>query len=223
MARLGWLGPAIVGVGLAGGSVGIWYMIHAKPKTGPVIDRFPLDDRGAELVVYAEDGGERAFVEARDKTDVKWQALVPPYEGGTGRPAIAWSDKAVSVRVVRDGRSEVFALAMADGRKLGGFKLAPNHERIDEHAHGPLTVTDHVRSYEIVYGPDWHQLVGIDLNSGRGLWRVELGAGAVTDFGVTGGIVSVEIGGKKRQFQVFNGEPIHRFGEPPANADQNGQ
>ena len=49
--------------------------------------------------------------------------------GRAGVPGIAWSDKVLSVRVVRDRRAEVFALAMHDASKLGGIQLAPDTGR----------------------------------------------------------------------------------------------
>ena len=53
--RLGWLGPAIVGVGAAVAGVGTWYMVHARPEAGAVIDTIAVDDHRA-LVVRAEAG-----------------------------------------------------------------------------------------------------------------------------------------------------------------------
>src|ERR1051325_7515700 len=97
--RLGWLGPAIVGTGIAIGAWGVWYMVHARPAAGPEIDRIAIDDRHA-LVVRAEAGGDRAFVELRSDETVVWQALVLRYGGRPGAPGIAWSPTAVSVRVI---------------------------------------------------------------------------------------------------------------------------
>lgn len=204
--RLGWLGPAIVIAGLAIGGVGVWYMIHARPVAGAVIDTVKVDN-GGEIVVRAEAGdGDRAFVEARLHGETKWQALVPHYAGKTGRSGVAWSADSITVRVVRDDRAELFALATQDGHKLGGIKLAPNHGPIAKDAEGPLTVTDHIRSYEIVSGADWHQLVGVDLATGRGLWRVELGPTPIRDAGLdAAGEVWVQQGNERRKFFVFNG------------------
>ena len=41
--KLGWLGPAIVIVGLLVGGAGVWYMVIAKPAPGDVIDEIPID------------------------------------------------------------------------------------------------------------------------------------------------------------------------------------
>jgi len=196
-SRLGWLGPAIVGVGAAVAALGVWYMVHAKPVAGAVIDTIPVDDRRA-LVVRGEAAGERAFVELRDGDAVVWQAMVPRYAGRPGAPGIAWSPTAVSVRVIRDGHAELFALAIRDATKLGGMRLAPDH--------GPVTLTDHARSYELVAGPGWHQLVAIDLATGHALWARELGAAGVVAAGVADGWVWVDQGAGPHSFAQLTGK-----------------
>jgi hypothetical protein len=173
--------------------------VHARPSAGDVIDTIAIDDRRA-VVVRAEQGGDRSFVELRDGDRVIWQALVPHYSGRPGAPGVAWSATAVSVRVVREDRAELFALAMHDAAKLGGMRLAREHGPIAKNAPGPVTLTDHVRSYEVVSGPDWHQLVAIDLSTGRALWSRELGAAPVRAGGVTDGRVWIDQGGARRLF-----------------------
>lgn len=183
--RLGWLGPAIVLAGVAVAGVGAWYMARARPVPGAVIDTIRVDDRSA-FVVRGEEGGERSFVELREDDRVVWRALTPTYAGRPGAPGIAWNRSSVTVRVIRNGRAEVFALAMHDASKLGGFKLAPGTGPAEIATHGPVTLTDHVRAYEIVSGPGWHQLVAIDLATGEGLWKQDLGAAAIDDGGLEG-------------------------------------
>lgn len=220
MARrnLGWLGPAIFLVGAAVAGLGVWYFLRARPTAGAVIDRIPVDDRRA-LVVRAEAGGDRAFVELRDGDEVRWQALVPRYAGRSGAPGIAWSPTAVSVRVVRDGHAEIFALAMQDASKLGGMRLAPEHGPIAEDPEAPVTVTDHVRSYEVVSGPDWHQLVAIDLTSGRALWSHELGPARVRAAGVAGDQVWINQGAERRRsFACLTGTEHQRADDAPGQA-----
>jgi hypothetical protein len=202
--RLGWLGPAIVALGAAVAAVGVWYMVHARPVAGEVIDSIAIDDRRA-LLVRGEAGGERSFVELRDGNAVVWQALVPRYGGRPGAPGIAWSPTAVSVRVVRNGRAELFALAMGDAHKLGGIQLAPRHGPIAANPTGPVTLTDHVRSYEVVSGPDWHQLVAIDLASGQALWARELGPASVRSGGVADGQVWIDQGAGPHGFAALTG------------------
>lgn len=203
-SRLGWLGPAIVLVGAAVAALGVWYVVHARPSAGAVIDTIAIDDRRA-LVVRAEAGGERAFVELRDGDVVTWQALVPHYGGHPGAPGIAWSPTAVSVRVVRDGHAELFALAMHDASKLGGMRLAPEHGPIVDDPASPVTLTDHIRTYEVVSGPDWHQLAAIDLKSGRALWSRELGPAPVRAGGVAPDVVWVDQGTGPQFFSMLTG------------------
>jgi hypothetical protein len=197
--RLGWLGPALVLVGLAVGSLGVWYMVHAKPTAGDVVETVAIDPRSS-IVVRSEVGeGGRTFVELHVDDELKWQTFVPAYGGHPHASGIAFSENVVSIRIVRNARAEIFAISMRDASKLGGLRLAPEHGPIDPAATGPVTLTDHARSYEVVSGPDWHQLVAIDLPSGNALWKVELGAAAVLDGGVEGGNVwLVQVGGQRR-------------------------
>jgi hypothetical protein len=202
--RLGWLGPVIVLVGVAVAALGVWFMITSKPTPGEVIDTFVVDPH-TSIVVRAEQGGDRSFVELSADNEVRWQALIPRYAGRKGNPGVAWSPVAVSVRVIRDERAEIFAVSMQDASKLGGIHLAAEHGPIARDATGPLTLTDHVRSYEIISGPDWHQLAAIDLNLGEPLWKRELGPAPIEAAAVEGGLVWVQQRGVKRHFRVFNG------------------
>jgi hypothetical protein len=190
-------------IGLAIGGLAVWYWLHARPEPGDEIDR--LDCGGATLVVRSERGGERAFVEFVAGADTRWQALIPPYAGSHGRPAIACGQKTVTVRVERSGRAEVFGFALSTGDKIGGYRLAVEHEPIRVEPTGPITLTDHVRSYEIVGGPGWHQLIAVDLASGQGLWKVELGPEAVTGGGVRDGTVWIQQGTNERRLSPNSG------------------
>lgn len=202
--RLGWLGPVIVLVGIVVAAFGVWFMIHAKPTPGDVIDTFEVDPH-TSLVVRAEHGGDRSFLELHVDDELAWQALIPPYAGRKGNAGVAWSSVAVSVRVIRDERAEIFALSMHDASKLGGMHLASEHGPIARDASGPLTLTDHVRSYEIISGSDWHQLATIDLNLGKPVWKRELGPAPVEAAGLDGGLLWVQQAGVKRHFRVFTG------------------
>ncbi len=202
--RLGWLGPVIVLVGIAAAAFGTWFMIHERPKAGAVIDTIAID-AGHSFVIRAEAGGDRNFVELRDGDRVVWQAMVPPYGGRPGAPGIGWSPTAVSIRVIRDHRAEVFALQLADGAKLGGIHLAPDHGEIIQPTSGPVTLTDHERSYEIVSGAGWNQLVAIDLASGLVKWKQELGAGTIDAGGIDTGGVWIQHNGHRRQFRAIDG------------------
>jgi len=206
-SRLGWLGPAIVILGVAVAAVGAWYVLHARPSPGEVVDTFAVDG-GQKIVVRDEAGGDRSFVELWTGDTLVWQALVPHYGGRPGAPGIAMGKSAVSIRIVREGKAEIFAVARDTAEKLGGMGLGHGHGAIDPAATGPVTLTDHLRSYEIVSGTDWHQLVGIELVSGRPLWSVELGPAPVTDGGVAGDAVWVAQGDKRQTFAVTTGKPL---------------
>ena len=99
--RLGWLGPVIVLVGVFVAGAGIWLMVVNKPKPGDVIETVTVDAT-TKIVMRAEKGGDRNFVELHTGDELVWRALVPPYAGKPGKSGIAWSDVAVSIRVVRD-------------------------------------------------------------------------------------------------------------------------
>lgn len=202
--RMRWLGPTILAVGLAVGGAGVWYMVHARPHAGAVIDTFEVGPN-AQLVLRAEEGGDRSFLELDRNGSTVWQALIPHYAGEKGRPAIAWNDTAVTVRVERSGKAEVFALGMADAVKLGGFRLAPEREPITTQKKGPITVTDHIRSYELVGGDKWHELVAVELRTGKALWKADLGHWEVQDAGVQMPYVWVIQAGQKRWYNVLNG------------------
>jgi hypothetical protein len=202
--RLGYLGPAIVLVGAAVAGLAIWFMQSVRPVAGAEIDRIAIDARRS-FVLRNEATTDRSFIELRDGDQVKWQALIPHYAGAPGRPAVAWSEKAVTVRVERNGRAEVFAFAMENAAKLGAFRLAHEREPITMHAEGPITLTDNVRSYEIVGGVDWHQLIAVDILHGGGVWKVDLGRAPITAGGVRGTEVWLEQAAKRRVFDSASG------------------
>src|SRR5687768_6219306 len=204
---LGWLGPIIVIVGAAIAALGSWYVLRAKPVAGEVIDTIVIGP-GAKLVVRAEQGGSNGFLELHEANALKWRAYIPRYAGAPDRPAVAWSDRAVTVRVTRSGRAEVFAFARAKGHKLGMLRLAQVKEPIQIHAQGPITLTDHVRSFEIVTGADWGYLIASDLATGEGAWQVELWKGPIPKAGVEAGRVWIEQAGKQRFFDAKTGREI---------------
>lgn len=214
MARLAYLGPAIVVVGAMVAGAGAWYVLHARPTPGAVIDTIDLGS-GGSLVLRSEAKGERAFLELNDREGVRWRALVPQYAGTHDRRGVAWGPVAVTVRVERGGRSEIFALAMRDGHKLGGRRLAPEHEPNTAPQTGPITLTDHTLSYEFVSGTNWHRVVGIDLAAGNVAWTAELGSAPVTAGGIDNGRLWITQLGKTRTFAATTGQEVT---QPPTTA-----
>lgn len=204
MARLGWLGPAIVIVGVGVAAAGAYAIVTGRPDPGAEIDRFTVDAR-TQLVVRAEDGGDRNFVELHEDGELRWRALTPTYAGRPGAPGIAWNDIAISVRVIRDGRAEIFALSRENAAKLGGFKLAPGKGTVTKQVRGPVTLTDHQRSYELVEGPGWHQLVAFDLTTGLGVWLADLSAAPIDEAKLDGELLWVTQNGVRRGFNALDG------------------
>lgn len=204
---LGYLGPAIVIAGIAVAAVGVWYVRSAAPVPGAEFDRIPIDDTHTFVIRLDAKDPRRSFLELREREQVKWQALIPHYAGAPGRPAIAWSDNIATVRVERDGRAEVFAFTLTTSAKVGALRLAPEHEPIKTQAQGPITLTDHVRSYELAGGAGWNQIVAIGLDTGKGVWKVDLGPEPVTDGGVDGSRLWLSQGGKRLVFDAATGRP----------------
>lgn len=205
--RLNWIGIALFGVGAAVAVAAVLYWLHVRPVAGAEIDRVVVEDGHgkAELIIRAEQDGDRSFVELVTDGEVQWQALIPHYVGHKGRPAFAWGQGAVTLRVERGGRAEVFALALVNGEKLGGIRLAGEHDPITTQPTGPITVDDHRRSYELVGGADWHQVVCVDLAGGKSLWKQDLGPEAVTAARVDGDVLVIEQGAHTRRLVAGTG------------------
>jgi hypothetical protein len=206
--RLGLLGPIIVAVGAGVAGLGAWYVLHVRPRPGAVIDTIAIEPN-VSLVLRAEETSDHSFLELHVGDEVRWQAMIPHYAGAPGRPAVAWNRTAVTVRVERDGHAEVFAFAARDALKIGGYRLAQEHEPIRTQAEGPITLTDHVRAYELVGGDDWHQLIAVELQTGNGVWKVELGKLPIHDGGVQDGRVWIEQAGHRRSFDAATGAEDH--------------
>jgi len=199
-----YLGIIIVATGAAIAAGMIWFVIHVRPEPGAVIDRMTVAPN-TEIVIRAEDGSDRDFIELHENGKLKWQALIPHYAGSPGRPAIAYGPTAVTVRVSRDGHAEVFAFSTQSAEKIGGYRIAAEHEPIATHPDGPITLTDHVRAYELAAGPGWHQIAAIDLATGKGQWKRELGGQTITDGGVDATGVWLVQGGKRRLLDAATG------------------
>ena len=207
--RLGWLGPSIVGLGAVIAAIAIWWFVSHRPQPGAEIDRIRLDPV-TELVIRAEATSDRVFVELHRENKLVWQALVPPYAGRPGAPGVAWSADVLTIRVIRNQRAELFALQIRDAAKLASIKLAPDHGPAIKSTHGPVTLTDRLRSYELVEGEGWHQLVTLDLASGHALWKQELGPAPIDDAGISDGAVWVRQGATTRRFRPLDGAIVSR-------------
>jgi len=198
----------IVAVGVAVAILGAWIVVTGRPNAGAVIDTIVVNDQ-TSFIIRDEEGGERNFVELHERSNgedrLVWQAIVPPYAGRPGAPGIAYNDQAVTVRVIRDGRAEVFALAAHTAAKLGGFKLAPGKGPVIKQTSGPVTITDHVRGYELVEGIGWHQVVAINLATGEGVWKQDLAGDPIEAAGIDQELVWIQQRGIRRLFRTRDG------------------
>src|SRR5207237_5341081 len=118
-----WLAPSLLALGIAIGAAGVWYVVHARPTEGDYYEVFALDGDYA-VALRHERGSDRSFVElVQLGRGVRWQALIPPYAGRPDAPGIAASPTAITVRVRRDGKDELWALSTEDADKLGQVEL----------------------------------------------------------------------------------------------------
>lgn len=213
--RLGFLGPSLVLLGAAVAAFGAWWMVHARASATAYLDVVALDDHTA-LAVRGERSTTRAFVElhrlAGDEPRVQWQALVPRYAGRPGTPGLAASRQAISVRVVRDGRAELFGLSMRNAAKLGGLHLARERPQRASGNTLPAAVTlfDGVASFELVGSeepPAWAAVAAIELDTGRERWHRELGAEPVEAMWLAGDTLWLRQAGQVRGLAVADGAP----------------
>jgi hypothetical protein len=233
---LGVLGPALVVVGAAAAAVGCWWMVHARSHATAFLDVMALDGETA-VAIRAERKSARNFLELRHFDGaVAWQAMVPPYAGRPGAPAIAASPQAVSVRVVRDGHSEVFGMSVTNAAKLGALKLAASRPASATGATLPaaVTLTDLHFGFELIgeqpaagvaAGSAWAALVAIDLATGKQRWQQDLGAAPVTAAGVSDGAVWIrqgsagDVGSGLRAFRTIDGTPTQLPAEALPDTD----
>jgi hypothetical protein len=210
--RLGWLGPALVILGLAVGGVAVWWMQRARPAPGDVIDALALDGEWA-VVVRHERGSTRAFVELTSaKSGTRWSALIPTYAGRPGVPAIAASQAAVSVRVIRDDGPELWALSAKNATKLGAISLTPYaaHPLVAD----PAVVTrgDARRglAFEVLTGETASTIVAVDLERGAVTWhRAVAGRVAALDVGATAIVATLADPGRTRTaLAIADGAPV---------------
>jgi len=165
----------------------------AAPVAGNTIDTIGIDTTRF-LVVRAEADGERSFLELHDtgaSEQLQWQALIPHYAGSAGRRGVSWGQGVVTVRVERGGEDELWVLGLTDALKVASLRLAPEHEPIPPQAGEPLSVSDGQRTYELVAGVDWHELVAIDLATGQPLWKQDLGPARFASMRVVGPFVQL--------------------------------
>ena len=218
--RFGLLGPILVVVGLLAGGFGIWFMLHVRPVPGDFIDGFALDDN-SYIAIRAQPGTDRNFVEVTRQNKQLWQAMIPHYAGRVGAPAIGVSPTAMTVRIARRGRSEVFGLSLTDARKMGALLLGKDRKpTATSHCGEIITLTADGRAFELLSTQDDNAIASVDVSTGAAGWQAGLGKAPITDAGVANGIVWVNQGTTSTAFHAADGSAA----EIPAaarNADRN--
>ena len=196
----------MLAIGLSVGALGIWWMQRARPRAGAYVDVLAVATDAA-VAIRGEDGGKRSFVELIADGRLQWQALVPRYADPPRGTGLAASGNAVTVRVVRDGRPELFALATRDAEKLGGLHLSDRPPAAGGYTLPRVaTVSDGARSFELFGDDRAVDAVAIGLGDGHVLWRVGLGPGPIEDAAVVDGDLVVRQAGRVRGFNGATGD-----------------
>lgn len=172
-----WLAPTVLGIGVTVGVLGIWVMVRSRVHAGAYFEVLATDGPYA-VALRHQDDSSRDFLELVEiGHGVRWQALVPLYAGTPTAPGLAASPNAITVRVRRDGRDELWAMSTRDAEKLGQLGLEPGAEAPGVRPPAVVTVADAVQSFEFAGAPDRATtIVGIELANGAPKWRIELGS-----------------------------------------------
>ncbi|MBP9086518.1 MAG: hypothetical protein KBG15_10405 [Kofleriaceae bacterium] len=203
--RFGLLGPLLVIVGLLAGGFGIWFMLHVRPVPGPFIDGFALDD-DSYIAIRAQSGTDRNFVEATRQNKKLWQAMIPHYAGRVGAPAIGVSPTAMTVRIARRGRSEVFGLSLTDARKMGALLLGKDRKpTATSHCGEIITLTADGQAFELLSTEDGNAIASVYVSTGAAGWQAQLDKAPITDAGVANGIVWINQGTTSTAFHAADG------------------
>ncbi len=171
-----WLAPTLLAIGLAVGGLGVWVMVSSRVHAGAYFEVLATDGPYAVALRHHDDS-PRAFLELIEiGHGVRWQAMVPPYAGTPTAPGLAASPTAITVRIRRDGRDELWAMSTRDAEKLGQPGLVPGAPAPGVQPPAVVTVADSVQSFEFAGAVDHEtSVVGIELAVGAPKWRIELG------------------------------------------------
>lgn len=195
----------LVIVGLLGGGFGIWYTVHVRPVPGRFIDGFALDDE-SYIAIREQPGTDRNFIEVTRQNQQLWQAMIPHYAGRVGAPAIGVSPTAMTVRIARRGRSEVFGLSLTDARKMGALLLGKDRKpTASSHCGEIITLTADGHAFELLSTEQDNAIASVDVSTGAAGWQAPLGKSPITDAGVTNGVVWIIQGATITAFRAADG------------------
>ncbi len=159
------------------GGLGSWWLVRSRPTPGDFVDAIATPDGGA--VLLRRERADRYFLEVHGPDRLRWRALVPRYAGAVGTPAIAATPSVVTVRIVRDGRPQLFAFDTARGSKLASFELLEDavSDPAGYTAAGRSTTFAGGWSAEVLARPDGTaRLIAVELDAQRLAWKVEVAA-----------------------------------------------
>ena len=206
-SRFGLLGPILVIVGLLAGAFGIWFMLRVRPVAGRFIDGFALDD-DSYIAIREQPGTDRNFIEVTRQNKQLWQAMIPHYAGRVGAPALGVAPSAITVRIARRGRSEIFGLSLTDARKLGALLLGKDRKpTATSHCGEIITLTDDGMAFELLSTEDDNAIAAVHVGTGAAGWQTSLGKAPITDAGVAHGVVWVNQGSASTAFHAADGTP----------------
>lgn len=170
----------LLAVAFAISGVGIWMLFRGKPTPADFLEVVALDGEYALVVRDLSDGDRRDFFSLYHVHEgERWGALIPPYLHAPGRLGIAASPNVATIRVARDGDSQVLGFAMHGPLKAGRLSVAdPRPPSPDAYALPDVaTVSDVTHAFELFrLGGDAGgiEVTATEIDRGTLLWRQQV-------------------------------------------------
>jgi hypothetical protein len=175
-------GPVLVLASLlviAAAVAGAWHLLGLRPSATGIIDLAAIDGEYAVVVRDVARDPKRSFLSlmSAERGEV-WGGMIPGYVAGDEQPGhVGATAGVVSVRVEASGIPYIHAFAAARGAKLGRYPLVPDaHDAVPagatRSAGAGASIAGNGQLFELVTTAAGSvDVVGIDLEQGRPLWR----------------------------------------------------